>query len=61
MRDATYELGVGVDPADCHEAFCDLAFEEFDFVVHGAHVLLAGLGGDDQRRNYKLAIALLAG
>ena len=60
LKEATYELGVGVDPADCHEAFSDLALEELNLVVHGAHVLLAGLGGDDQRRDHKLAVALFA-
>ena len=43
----TYELGVCVDPAESHEAFGDLAFEEFNFVVHAALVLLSGLSWHD--------------
>ena len=46
-----------MDPADGHQFFGDLAFKEFYFIVHTAHVLLSRLGWYDESRDYKLTIA----
>ena len=43
----TYKLRVSVDPPESHESFGDLAFKKLNFVIHGAHILLARLSGDD--------------
>jgi len=48
-----------VDPADCHESFSNLALKELDLIVHRAHVLLASLGWNNDRRDHELTISFL--
>jgi len=43
----TYELGVSVDPPDCHQTLCYLAFKKLNFVIHATLILLAGLRRND--------------
>ena len=43
----TYELRMCMNPTYSHQILGDLAFEQLDFVVHRAHVLLSCLSRHD--------------
>ena len=49
-----------VDPAERHQSLLNLALVHFYFILHGALVLLASLGGHNDSSDVKLSVDLFA-